>query len=67
MRPRAGWGDVDAAWGIVERAGRVALRDVVDEVTLLSFIFARWEMSLLKVDCLGMPIMNASPVKGACV
>ena len=38
--------DVDAVWKIVEHAGRVALREGRHEVTLLSFISARGEMSL---------------------
>ena len=47
MRVRARLGDdVDAVWKIVEHAGRVVLREGRHEVTLLSFIFARGEMSL---------------------
>ena len=44
-RARLG-GDVGAVWKIVEHAGRVVLREGRHEVTLLSFISARGEMSL---------------------
>ena len=44
-RARLG-GDVGVVWKIVEHAGRVVLREGRHEVTLLSFISARGEMSL---------------------
>ena len=47
IRGRArGCDDVDAVWKIVVHAGRVVLREGRHEVTLLSFISARGEMSL---------------------